>query len=189
MTALLLDTNLDDEQRRFAQVIHQSGEDLLSIVNDILDISKLEAGKFDLEMVDFDLVATVESAAALMVGRAREKNIDLAVFVDPQARGAYRSDPSRLRQILLNILGNAIKFTERGGVAVQVTVKLADQTTDSSIVPLRFEVADTGIGMAESVRERLFQKFAPGQFLYYPAVRWNRPWPRHLQTTRRTYGR
>jgi Amt family ammonium transporter len=123
MTTLLLDTNLDDEQRRFAEVIHQSGEALLSIVNDILDISKLEAGKLDLEMVDFDLVATVESAAALMVGRAREKNIELGIFVDPQARGAYRGDPSRLRQILLNLLGNAIKFTERGGITIQVTVK------------------------------------------------------------------
>jgi signal transduction histidine kinase/CheY-like chemotaxis protein/HPt (histidine-containing phosphotransfer) domain-containing protein len=160
MTSLLLDTSLNDEQRRFAKVVQESGEGLMSILNDILDVSKLEAGKLEIEIVDFDLVATVESAAALMTSKAREKNIDLAMFVDPQARGVYRGDPTRVRQILLNLLSNGIKFTEKGGVALQVTVKLGTTLTTDGAVPLHFEVTDTGIGMAESVRTRMFQKFS-----------------------------
>lgn len=161
MTNLLLETALDGEQRGFAEIVAESGESLLTVVNDILDISKLEAGKFEIERIDFDLVATVESAAALMAPKARQKQIDMTMFIEPAARGAYRGDPTRVRQILLNLLSNAIKFTEKGGVSVQVVVKLGHmQTGDAHIVPLRFEVADTGMGMAESVRERLFQKFS-----------------------------
>jgi CheY-like chemotaxis protein len=130
-------------------------------VNDILDISKLESGKLEVETIDFDLVATVESATTLMAPKARQKQIDMAIFIEPSARGAYRGDPTRLRQILLNLLNNAIKFTEKGGVFIQVSVKLGQvRTDDEHIVPLRFEVTDTGMGMAESVRERLFQKFS-----------------------------
>jgi signal transduction histidine kinase/DNA-binding response OmpR family regulator len=161
MTNLLLETHLDEEQRGFAEIVAESGESLLTIVNDILDISKLEAGKFEIERIDFDLVATVESAAMLMSPKARQKGIDMAMFVEPAARGAYRGDPTRVRQILLNLLNNAIKFTEKGGVCVEVVVKLGHlHPASGNIVPLRFEVADTGIGMAESVRERLFQKFS-----------------------------
>src|SRR5471030_33199 len=122
MTNLLLGTKLTLEQRNFAEVVAESGESLLTVVNDILDISKLEAGKFEIEAIDFDLSATVESAAALMAPKARQKAIDLVTFIDPEARGAYRGDPTRLRQILLNLLNNAIKFTEEGGVSVQVAV-------------------------------------------------------------------
>jgi len=161
MTNLLLDTELSDKQRDFAEVVAESGEALLTIVNDILDISKLEARKFELETIDFDLVATVESAAALMAPKVRQKQLDLTVFIEPTARGVYRGDPSRVRQILLNLLGNAVKFTEKGGVAIQVIVKRSHMHSDDPhAVPLRFEVADTGIGMAESVREKLFQKFS-----------------------------
>ena len=161
MTELLLSTKLDEEQHRFAAIVRESGEALLAIVNDILDISKLEAGKLELEVVDFDLVNTVESAIALMAGKAREKNIDLGVFVEPDARGTYRGDPARLRQVLLNLLNNAIKFTDKGGVAVQVHVsRAANAPAEPGMVPLRFEVADTGIGMPESVRARLFRKFS-----------------------------
>ena len=159
MTGLLLDTELDEEQRKCAEVVRESGEALLAIVNDILDISKLESGKFDLENIDFDLLNTVESAAALMAGKAREKQIDLGVFVDPAARGVYRGDPARLRQVLLNLLSNAIKFTDRGGVSVQVLVhRVVD--ISSGVTHLRFEVKDTGIGIPEKVCERLFQKFS-----------------------------
>jgi signal transduction histidine kinase/DNA-binding response OmpR family regulator/HPt (histidine-containing phosphotransfer) domain-containing protein len=159
MTGLLLDTELNDEQRKCAEVVRESGEALLAIVNDILDISKLESGKFDLEHIDFDLLNTVESAAALMAGKAREKNLDLGVFVDPAARGVYRGDPARLRQVLLNLLSNAIKFTDKGGVSVQVLVhRVVDISTGVS--HLRFEVKDTGIGIPEKVCERLFQKFS-----------------------------
>jgi signal transduction histidine kinase/DNA-binding response OmpR family regulator len=161
MTNLLLETDLDEEQRGFAQVVAESGEGLLTVVNDILDISKLEAGKLEIEQVDFDLGATVESAVNLMSAKARQKHIELAMYVDTAARGAYRGDPTRLRQILLNLLNNAIKFTEIGAVSVLVSVKLGHPSRqDGSSIPLRFEVSDTGMGMAESVRERLFQKFS-----------------------------
>jgi signal transduction histidine kinase/CheY-like chemotaxis protein/HPt (histidine-containing phosphotransfer) domain-containing protein len=160
MTNLLLETELNTEQRGFADIVAESGEALLTVVNDILDISKLEAGKLEVESIDFDLGAAVESAAALMSSKARQKQIDMATFIAPAARGAYRGDPTRLRQILLNLLNNAIKFTEKGGVSIQVAVKLGHLPTgDSHVVPLRFEVTDTGMGMAESVREKLFQKF------------------------------
>jgi signal transduction histidine kinase/CheY-like chemotaxis protein/HPt (histidine-containing phosphotransfer) domain-containing protein len=159
MTGLLLETPLDDEQRKYAEVVRESGEALLGIVNDILDISKLEAGKFELEKIDFDLLNTVESAIQLMSGRAREKNIDLGSFVDPAARGVYRGDPARLRQVLLNLLSNAIKFTEKGGVSVLVEVRRVDDPA-TSVSHLRFEVKDSGIGIPETVCERLFQKFS-----------------------------
>jgi signal transduction histidine kinase/DNA-binding response OmpR family regulator/HPt (histidine-containing phosphotransfer) domain-containing protein len=160
MASLLLDTRLDSEQRRFAMVVQESGESLMAILNDILDVSKLEAGKLEIENTDFDLVATVESAAGLMVSKAREKNIDIAMYVEPEARGVFRGDPTRLRQILLNLLSNGIKFTETGGVALQVAVKLGDMAASDGKLPLYFEVTDTGIGMAENVRERMFQKFS-----------------------------
>ena len=160
MTSLLLDTELDEEQRRFAATVQESGEALLTVVNDILDISKLEAGKIELEIIDFDIVNTVESAIALMAPRAREKGIDIGAYVDADAQGIYRGDPTRIRQILLNLIGNAVKFTEKGGVSVMVHVKrLAAETPADGRVPLRFEIEDTGIGMPESVREKLFQKF------------------------------
>jgi len=158
MTGLLLDTPLNDEQRKFAEVVRESGEALLGIVNDILDISKLEARKFELEEIDFDLLNTVESAIALMSGKAREKNLDLGVFVEPAARGVYRGDPARLRQVLLNLLSNAIKFTDIGGVAVQVFVRRVENPV-TGISNLRFEVKDTGPGISEKVCEQLFRKF------------------------------
>lgn len=160
MTELLLDTDLNEEQRRFAAIVRESGEALLTVVNDILDISKLEAGKIELEVIDFDLLNTIENVVALMVGKAREKNLDLCIFVEPAAQGTYRGDPTRLRQVILNLLSNAIKFTDKGGVSVQVVVTLAHQPAAGGAVPLRFEVHDTGIGMPESVRARLFQKFS-----------------------------
>jgi len=160
MTGLLLETALDAEQSRFTKIVHESGEALLTVVNDILDISKLEAGKFEVESVDFDLLTTVEGAVALMASKARERQIDLCMFVEPAACGAYRGDPLRIRQILLNLLSNAIKFTDKGGVSIQVNVKRSDETQlPEGMVPLLFEVADTGIGMPESARLRLFQKF------------------------------
>jgi signal transduction histidine kinase/CheY-like chemotaxis protein/HPt (histidine-containing phosphotransfer) domain-containing protein len=160
MADLLLDTALNAEQRRFAETIHESGEALLAVVNDILDVSKLEAGKLEIDKVEFDLVTTVENAVGLMSSKAREKQIDLGVFIEPQACGAYIGDPLRLRQILLNLLSNAIKFTDKGGVSVQVNVRRVDVSDlPEGVVPLRFEVADSGIGISESMRLCLFQKF------------------------------
>jgi signal transduction histidine kinase/DNA-binding response OmpR family regulator len=159
MTGLLLGTSLTEEQYKYAEVVRESGEALMTIVNDILDISKLEAGKIELESIDFDVLNTVENAIALMAGRAREKGIDLACFVEPAARGVCRGDAARLRQILLNLLSNAIKFTEKGGVSVQVRVhRVEDPKTGSS--HLRFEVQDTGIGIPQKTCELLFEKFS-----------------------------
>ena len=160
MVGLLLGTPLTTEQRKMAEMARDSGELLLGIVNDILDISKLEANKAELESIDFDLVFAVESVLGLVAGKAREHGIDLAAFVDPAARRTFRGDPTRIRQVLLNLLGNAIKFTERGAVSVQVTLQRSQLGDNDTSPPLlRFEITDTGIGMPEAVRLRLFEKF------------------------------
>ncbi len=154
MSGLLLGTALNDEQRRYAGAVRESGEALLTIINDILDISKLEAGKVQIERIDFDLADIVESAALFLAPSAHAKNIDIGVFIEPSVRGFFHGDPLRIRQVLLNLMGNGIKFTERGGVLVQVSmVANADQR-------VRVEVKDTGIGLAESVRSRVFEKFS-----------------------------
>ena len=153
MNGLLLDTKLDPEQRSYAEIVRESGEKLLTIINDILDISKLEAGKVELEFIAFDLVDTVESVVSLLAPTAHEKGVDVGVFVAPELRRMYRGDANRLRQILLNLVGNGIKFTEKGGVSIEVS---ADALTDGRV---RFAVKDSGIGMPESVRSALFQKF------------------------------
>ena len=157
MNGLLLQTDLTAEQRECAIAVRDSAESLLALINDILDISKLEAGKVDLEIMDFELFDTVEAAVGLLAPKAYEKGIDLGVFVDPTARGGFRGDETRLRQILLNLIGNAIKFTEHGGVSVEVAV-CSDPAQD--LRRLRFEIVDTGIGMSEAVRGRLFEKFS-----------------------------
>jgi signal transduction histidine kinase/DNA-binding response OmpR family regulator len=157
MNGLLLDTSLTAEQRGYAEAVHESGEALLVIINDILDISKLEAGKVVLEFIDFDLTKTVESAVALLTPAAEAKGISIGAFVEPSIGGAFRGDPNRLRQILLNLLGNGLKFTEKGGVLIAVSSKPELDTAKGSL--MRFEVKDSGIGMSEEVRARLFQKF------------------------------
>jgi len=161
MTGLLLGTSLDEEQKKYAEIVQESGEALLRIVNDILDVSKLEAGKVELENIDFDLAEVVESAAALLVHKAHEKRIDLSVFVEPEARRRFHGDAIRLRQILLNLLTNAIKFTEIGGVSIRVSLHQAEEAGRAAHAPqIRFEVADTGIGMSPEVQARLFRKFS-----------------------------
>ncbi len=159
MNALLLKTNLTEHQRDYARLVGDSATSLLGILNDILDISKLEAGKAELECVDFDLLDLVEKAVLLLAPRARETAIELGVFVEPAIRGTYRGDPSKLRQILLNLLSNAVKFTERGSVAIEVTAASVAPPAGYADLRLRFAVSDTGIGMHEQVHAKLFQKF------------------------------
>jgi PAS domain S-box-containing protein len=153
MNALLLDTALSSEQREFAVAVRESAEALLAVINDILDISKLEAGKIELECIDFDLVDLVENAVALLAPRAHEKRLELAVIVDPIAERRYRGDPTRIRQVLLNLVGNAVKFTAHGSITADVTVERQAPPR------LRFAVTDTGIGMSDATLASLFEKF------------------------------
>ncbi len=155
MTDLLLDTDLDAEQREFAQIVKQSADSLLTVINDILDYSKVEAGKLDIETIEFDLRATVTQAIDLLALRAEEKGIELICQIDPSLPRRVRGDPGRLRQVLLNLAGNAIKFTERGEVSVFVTSCFGSGQRNL----VRFEVRDTGIGMPEEALGRLFQPF------------------------------
>jgi CheY-like chemotaxis protein len=156
MNSLLLETSLDATQRQFAETVRDSAEALLAIINDILDVSKLEAGRVELEEIDFDLVSVVESAVDLMAVRARDKGLDLGVYVTPTLRGHFNGDPTRFRQILLNLIGNAIKFTERGAVAVEV--RPVETRADGTLV--RVDVVDTGIGVPPESLQLLFQKFS-----------------------------
>jgi PAS domain S-box-containing protein len=157
MTDLLLDTALDPQQRRFAETIAQAGDALLLLVNDILDFSKLEAGQLEIEAVSFEPLKLVESTVGLLALRACGKDIDLLTYVDPQVPDTVTGDSGRIRQILINLVGNAIKFTESGSVLT----RLAMTTDDASParVELLIEVIDTGIGIPEDVIPRLFNRF------------------------------
>ena len=155
MTHLLLGTPLDAEQRRYAETVHGSGEALLTILNDILDFSKMEAGRLELANVDFDLTAVVGSVTTLMAARAREKGVALETEFVADVPRLLRGDAGRLRQVLLNLVGNAIKFTDSGSV----TVKIACVGDGGERRTLRIAVTDTGIGIPEEAQVRLFQEF------------------------------
>jgi CheY-like chemotaxis protein/HPt (histidine-containing phosphotransfer) domain-containing protein len=155
MNALLLDTPLNPEQRQFAGAVRESAENLLVLINDLLDISKLEAGRIELESIDFDLEDITGGVLDLLAPKAAEKNIDLGAWTDPLVPRRLRGDPTRLRQILINVVGNAIKFTEKGWV--EVGVRLLRNGPDA--VRLCVEVQDTGIGIGAGARQTLFQKF------------------------------
>jgi PAS domain S-box-containing protein len=152
MSELLLDTDLDPEQRRYAAAVAHSGHALLEIVNDILDISKLEAGRLELESIAFGLEELVETSVELMSPRATVKGLEIGSVVAADIAGLFKGDPTRIRQILLNLIGNAIKFTERGSVAVDVSIKRPGDW-------VRIAVRDTGIGIDEAAQARLFEKF------------------------------
>jgi signal transduction histidine kinase/ActR/RegA family two-component response regulator/HPt (histidine-containing phosphotransfer) domain-containing protein len=157
MNGLLLDTKLDNDQQQYAEMVRVSATSLLTILNDVLDVSKLEAGQVGIERIEFDIAAMVDDVMKLFVPQAREKDLKLSALVAPAVSRCYIGDPTRLRQILVNLVGNAVKFTERGGIAVEIRCDAPTASGDDLVV---FEVSDTGIGIPEEIRSRLFQKFS-----------------------------
>ena len=155
MNALLLDTPLGDDQRQYANAVRQSAEALLSLLNDILDISKLEAGGVELESLPFELEELVEDVVELMTPKAVEKGLEISVVVDHEARGHFIGDAARLRRILLNLLSNAIKFTDEGDILVEA--RRVERGAARDVI--RIEVVDSGIGIAPEECGRLFGKF------------------------------
>jgi signal transduction histidine kinase/DNA-binding response OmpR family regulator len=155
MINLLLDTNLSSEQLDYARAVHTSGEALLSIINDILDFSKMEAGKMTIEPIPFDLGVAVEDVIELLATRAGKKQLELILDYPPDAPRRVIGDPGRIRQILMNLAGNAIKFTNRGHVLISVDC----QEAGSTVPTFTFSVEDTGIGLAEDKLPLLFEKF------------------------------
>ena len=155
MTGLLLDTHLSDEQRRYAETVRVCGESLLTLINDILDFSKIEAGKLTLEYLDFDLRSLLDDFARMMVPCAEEKHIQLVCTKAPDVPSLLRGDPGRLRQVLVNLAGNAVKFTRQGQVAIRVSV----ERESAHELVLHCSVCDTGIGIPANSLGMLFQKF------------------------------
>ncbi|HEX5230473.1 MAG TPA: ATP-binding protein [Bryobacteraceae bacterium] len=155
MTELLLDTNLNEEQRDFAETAFRSGEALLEVIDSILDLSKIEAGRLELDITDFRPYEVVEEVLKLVSGRARSKGLALASEMAAEVQEVFRGDPARLRQVLLNLVANAIKFTEHGEVIVRVKIAKASEQN----AQLLFEVIDTGIGLAPEAVPHLFQPF------------------------------
>jgi len=155
MTGLLLETRLSPEQKQFAKIVRTSGEALLGLINDILDFSKIEAGKLDLETLDFNMRVTIEDSVDILSIKAREKGIELKSGIDSEVPVHLRGDPGRLRQILINLAGNAIKFTHEGGVAIHTSIERENDTR----ALLRFTVSDTGVGIPRSKVATLFSPF------------------------------
>ena len=155
MTNLLLDGPLNDEQNNRALTIKRSAESLLSIINDILDFSKIEAGKLDIEILDFDLGGLVNELAHTMVYRTEEKQLEFICPANAIEHHWYKGDPGRVRQILVNLVGNAIKFTEQG----EIVVRYFENHIGDEKTRIRFEISDTGIGLSEQQQGKLFEKF------------------------------
>ncbi len=163
MSELLLDTVLDSQQKQFTTMVKDSAQSLLTIINDILDFSKVEAGRVELDNVDFNILALLEDCADLLAPAARKKGLALLTWVDPRLPMTLKGDPVRVRQILLNLASNAVKFTRRGEVFLKAeldTLFLANEMGgEPGTVTVKFSVTDSGIGLSESARKRLFRPF------------------------------
>jgi len=159
-TALLLETDLTGEQSEYAQTVRAAGEHLRSVVDDVLDLSKIESGRLELEEIPFDLVTCVEDAAAMVAAKAEEKGLALATLFGPDVPATVIGDPVRVRQILVNLLSNAVKFTRSGEVAVEV--RLAADAVGDGRHRLELRVRDTGIGIAPEALPHVFEAFMQG---------------------------
>jgi signal transduction histidine kinase/CheY-like chemotaxis protein len=155
MTELLLESDLSAEQRQYAEVVGTSADALMALINDILDFSKIEARKLELEVLDFDLRAILEDIAELLALKAQDKGLDLVCLVEPEVPLLLRGDPGRLRQIIVNLGGNAVKFTHQGGIMLRASLEAEDQRQAT----VRFDVTDTGIGIPPDQQEKLFSPF------------------------------
>ena len=158
MTELLLETGLTSTQRKYAETVQRSGQNLLGIINDLLDFSKIEAGKLELENVDMDLRRTIEDVVDLLAERAHTKGLELACSIPAHLPTHVKGDPLRLGQIVTNLVGNAIKFTEQGSVVI----RLASVEERPKRVTVRFEVSDTGVGIGPEAQARIFDEFSQG---------------------------
>lgn len=158
MTGLALDTDLTEQQREYIQTVQVCGDQLLTLVNDILDFSKIEAGKLELEELDFNLPTAVEEVAGILKIQADKKGLELRCYISPAIPPLLRGDPGRLRQILINLVNNSLKFTHAGEVSIRVELEKQQKTS----VTLRFSVRDTGIGIAPDRMDRLFKPFTQG---------------------------
>ncbi|MCA1909642.1 MAG: response regulator, partial [Magnetospirillum sp.] len=159
MTSLLLDTNLSTDQRHFANTVRASAESLLTVINDILDFSKMEAGRLEFEESSFEIAPLVEGVIDILGPRLRDKDVDLSCFIPPEAEGVFKADAGRIRQVLLNLAGNAVKFTEKGGIAIEVAV----EDDDGDKAWLRINVSDTGIGIPKAAQAKLFGTFVQAE--------------------------
>jgi len=155
MTGLLQDTDLNAEQHEYAEIAHISGEMLLSLINDILDFSKIEARKLELEILNFNLRSMLKDTADLLALGAHEKGLELVCQVDPSVPSLLRGDPGRLRQILVNLGGNAVKFTDNGKIVIRISLESEDERNAT----IRFAVSDTGIGIPPNRQDSLFSPF------------------------------
>ena len=179
MTRLLQETPLSDEQKDYVDAVHFSGQSLLTIINDILDLSRMEAGKFELDRIDFDLSNVVERTVDLLRPRAERKGIALEVKIATDLPKALSGDPGRLRQLLMNLVGNAVKFTEEGGV--RLTVRLA--ADEGSRIILGLDIVDTGIGIPGHLKDDLFTPYAQADPVRASSLWRQRPRPHHLQAS------
>ncbi|WP_158212236.1 PAS domain S-box protein [Natranaerobius trueperi] len=158
MAELLTETKLDDEQKQYIDIFKNAGESLLTLINDILDLSKIEAGQIELEYENFDLVDLVDKTVELMAFRAQDKGLEMLVRIKPEVPNYLIGDASRLRQVLINLLGNAIKFTEEGEVLLEIDVKNNKDIKEQQI-ELQFAIKDTGIGISKDNQDKIFDSF------------------------------
>ncbi len=168
MTDLVLDTKLTDSQRDYLRMVRESGYSLLTLINDILDFSKIEAGKFDLERMVFSLRERIGETMKSLAFRAQDKGLELACRIHPDVPDSLVGDPARLCQIIVNLVGNATKFTEQGEIVLEV---YAESQTGRSVM-LHFEVRDSGIGIAPDQLDKVFRGLHPGRLVDHAQVRW-----------------